>query len=180
MKENAIDFQLLKLGFKVLWHRQRWAIFLATYASALLILSSLQRCCFSPANTSNCTALGVFGFLRNFSFSQKCFVYTFKPSPSHEHRSLFSLLHPVVIRGFCFYTDLENFLPGIQILSSDVRMRDNGPLPALGWGSDRETRGALVSPARPGWRSPCVRAAQCVPTGLHCSLPRHRGLNMQG
>ena len=117
---------------------------------------------------------------RGIWFSQKFFIYTFKPFPSHEHPSLFSLLYPVVIRGFCFYTDLENFLPGIQALSSDVRMRDNGALPALGWRSDGETRGAPVSPGQPGWRSPHVKTAQCAPTVPLCSLPQHRAINMQG
>lgn len=65
-------------------------------------------------------------------FSSEYFSSTLKPFPSHELPFLFSLLCPVVIRGFCFHTDLENFLPGIQILASDVRLRDNGPLLALG------------------------------------------------
>lgn len=71
-------------------------------------------------------------------FSSECFSFTLQPSPSHELPFLCSLLYPVVIRGFCFYTDLENFLPGIQILASDVRLRDNGPLLALGSGMAEE------------------------------------------
>lgn len=67
-------------------------------------------------------------------FPQNIFSFTRKPFPSHELPFLFSLLYPVVIRGFCFYIDLDNFLPGIQILASDVRQRDNGPLLALGKG----------------------------------------------
>lgn len=79
---------------------------------------------FSPVNTSNCD----YGIL----FSSEYFLFPLKPFPSHELPFLFSLLYPVVIRGFCFSIDLENFLPGIQILASDVRLRDNGPLLALG------------------------------------------------
>lgn len=136
--------------------------------------SFLQQCCFFHSKCKKlCCARGIW-------FSQKFFIYAFKPFPSHEHPSVFSLLYPVVIRGFCFYTDLENFLPGIQILSSDVRMRDNGPLPALGWGSSGETRRAPVCPGQPGWRSPWVRTAQCAATVPHCSLPQCRAINMQG
>lgn len=145
------------------------------YVSPAAILWSLQQCWVFPVNTSNCTVLGI----SCFSFSTIFFVYSFKPFPSHELPFLFSLLYPVVIRGFCFFTDLENFLPGIQIPSSDVRTRDNGPLLALGPGSDRGNKEScsLSRPVRSTYFM-CERV-QCEPTVVYCSLPRHRGIKIQ-
>lgn len=71
----------------------------------------------------------VFGFLRNFSFTP------FKPFPSHEHLSVLFFTDPVVIRGFCFILIWKTSFLAFRFSLSDVRVRDNGPLPALGWGA---------------------------------------------
>lgn len=125
---------------KIPWHRQRWAIFLAMHMSA------------PPPHWSPATLV----FPRKYKYlhpgrdsldflSTVFFIYSFKPFPSHELPFLFPWLYPVGIRGFCFHTDLESFLPGIQIPASDVRAGDNGPLLAAGEGRAEET-GELQSP----------------------------------